>query len=77
MKILIKYGNGSEELVNTDHTNEEAYVNEKFGSAYQAFLDGGGSISGVVAGAEESTETVVDAEAQAEALKNASKPDQT
>lgn len=44
MKILIKYGNGSEETCHTDHETEEAFVNEKFGSAYQAFLDGGGEI---------------------------------
>lgn len=44
MKLLIKYGNGSEEEVVTDAETKEAFINEKFGSAFEAFVAGGGKI---------------------------------
>jgi hypothetical protein len=44
MKLLIKYGNGSEEEVITNAETKEAFINEKFGSAFEAFVAGGGKI---------------------------------
>jgi hypothetical protein len=44
-RLLIKYGNGSQEEVVTNAASLEDFINEKFGSAHQAFVDGGGTIA--------------------------------
>ena len=44
MKIRILYGNGSVEELRTDHETLEGFANEKFGSAWDAFVEGGGRI---------------------------------
>ncbi len=52
MKIKVIYTEHNVEEVDTDHTTLEAFANEKFGSAYDAFVEGGGRIEGF--GADES-----------------------
>ena len=48
--ITVIYPNGSTEDVSVpDETTHETFVNEKFGSAYDAFVDHGGRIDGFAA----------------------------
>lgn len=44
MKFRIKYGNGSEETVDNLHETTEAFINEKWGDSFAAFLEGGGQL---------------------------------
>lgn len=65
MKLKITNPDGSFETLEHDAETIEAFVNEKFGSSYAAFVFGGGSIEEVDDAPTEPDQAQLDAEDEA------------